>query len=449
MNELQPGFQLLMAFVLGAVIGLEREVNEKRSVKNSKTNRAILGLRTFSLAAGLGAVSGLLYPQFLPVSIFLFFSFIVIAASFYIFDSIYHKDIGITTEISLIYSFVIGFILTTSILPISLIVALTIIIILLLSRKENIQNVVEDINKKEINAFVAFAILAAVILPFLPDHTYSLSDFPNAKDVVKEFGGNFKTLLNIELFNPFKLWFIIVLVSGVDLVGYVLERTVGHRKGWVFASLVGGFISSTATTITLAKRSTETKNHNVLLAGTFFANAVSFIPVLFLVATINPSFLPKLIPTLLLTFLTTLLIGLFYYFKSHQNSQKLKDNARNNKANDKIFDLYSAVKFAGLFLIVTMLSKIGLEFFGNSGFIATSTIGALIGLDAVVINIASLAGGKVDVSLAILTFIIVNAVNFGAKVVYSFIQGDKKFAAKLALSLAIPILASFAGLIFI
>jgi len=448
MNELNSGLQLVIALILGAVIGLEREINEKRDIKNSQVDRSLLGLRTFSLTAGLGALSGLLFPNFLPISLFVGLSFLGIAIAFYIFDSLYHKDLGITTEISLIYSFIIGFILTTNILPISLIIALTVIVILLLSRKEKIQNVVEDINKKEVNAFVSFAILATVILPFLPDHSYAISDIPQLKSLIQGMDGNFRKLLDIELFNPFKLWFIIVLVSGIDLAGYVLERTIGQRKGWLLASLVGGFISSTATTVSIAKQSRKVKNHTLLLASAVLANAVSFIPVLFLIATINASFLARILPVLGILFATTTAVGLFHYFRTLREHKKTKD--RNNGGKDeKIFDVMAAVKFAGLFLAVTIASKIGLEFFGNSGFVLTSAIGAFIGIDAVVINTAQLAGQQVDFSLAVLTFIVINAVNFGAKIIYSFIQGDKVFALKLAVSLLIPVVISFIGLLFV
>ncbi len=48
--------RLLLAFVISAAIGLEREINEKTGEFEKKPS-AVLGLRTFSLVGILGADS--------------------------------------------------------------------------------------------------------------------------------------------------------------------------------------------------------------------------------------------------------------------------------------------------------------------------------------------------------------------------------------------------------
>lgn len=96
--------------------------------------------------------------------------------------------------------------------------------------------------------------------------------------------------------------------------------------------------------------------------------------------------------------------------------------------------MVTALKFVGLFLTVNIASKIALEFFGNAGFLATSAIGALPGIDAVIINIAQLAGGRVDYDFAVWVLILVNGINLLAKSAYSFLQGDKNFSHKFLIS---------------
>ena len=72
----------------------------------------------------------------------------------------------------------------------------------------------------------------------------------------------------------------------------------------------------------------------------------------------------------------------------------------------------------------------------------------MVGLDAVMINTAQIAGNAIDFKLAILAFILANFVNLAAKVIYSFLQGKKEFAVKFSISMGVIILASLTGLFF-
>lgn len=422
--------RLILSFILGAVIGLEREINEKKDLPHdlSKKPVALLGLRSFSMIAGLGTFTGILFSLnplllFLPA---LVFGSLVVA--FYILDSKNTQDFGITTELAILYAYLIGFLLTIPQIPIQLLLAVTIVLVLLMSRKEKIKDVVEDIRRSELNAFIGYAILAFVILPFLPNITYSISDIPNAENFFSNIGWNIEKFSQLELFNPFKIWLIVVLITGVDVAGYILERTIGKQKGWLVTSIAGGFVSSTATTVSLAKQSIK-GNRNLLLSAALFANLVSFIPVIFLLGAFNPLLLVRsflVISTIIMSFA---IAGGYFLYKSGNESKKSVD-ANKTSSRHEIFNLLTALKFVGLFLTVNITSKIALEYFGNTGFLLTSAIGALPGIDAVIINIAQLAGGRVDYNLAVWALILVNCVNLLAKSAYSFLQGEKRFAFK-------------------
>jgi uncharacterized membrane protein (DUF4010 family) len=144
-------------------------------------------------------------------------------------------------------------------------------------------------------------------------------------------------------------------------------------------------------------------------------------------------------------------LGLLIYFlfmdKKGDNSADQKEVHK--KENEKIIDIGAALKFASLFLIISIFSKITLELFGNNGFFIATGIGALIGLDAVMINTASLAGGQIDYRVAGFAFILANAVNLFGKAFYSFAMGKKEFAVKFLISMVIIVVASLFGLFFI
>ena len=98
-------------------------------------------------------------------------------------------------------------------------------------------------------------------------------------------------------------------------------------------------------------------------------------------------------------------------------------------------------------MFISILAKFALSLFGGAGLIFATGIGALIGLDAVMVNTAQLAGGKVVFELAIFAFVIANTVNLIAKSIYSLILGSKNFSQKFSLSMFVIVGASIIGLI--
>lgn len=432
---------LFLAFVVGAVIGLEREINEKKSTSSTKKS-AVLGIRSFSLITVLGAVVGLLYTEFIALALVITAAFFILLLVFYYFDNLHTKDYGLTTELAGIWSFVLGALLALRIFPIQIIFAMTVLIALLLSQKDKIKNVVEDIQKRELNAFIGFAIIAVVVLPFLPNTSYALSDIPGFGEFLKNVGFTIGNIADVELLNPFKIWLIVALVTGVDLIGYVLEKLIGGKKGWLLTSMVGGFVSSTATTQSLAQESKNQSNSRHLVAAAVVANAVSFVQIAFLIGTLNAVFLINLLPVLIMMILAGAGIVLFLLLKKEKQKKVTKER---KTVHQSIFDLAAALKFALLFLLISVVSKIALALFGDTAFLLATGIGAFIGLDAVMINTAQLVNGQVSMSLGVGAFLLANGVNLAAKSVYSYLQGSKSFALLFFMSMVVIVIAGFVG----
>ncbi len=442
MDLLDIPFKVAISFALGAVIGLEREINEQKDLfGDNKGKHAVLGLRTFSLIGGLGALTGYLFYSQPIFAGLLSFAVFTLLAIFYVFDSYFTKDIGVTTEVSFLYTYVLGFLIATNVVPVQLVVAVTVVLVLLMSRKEDIKNFVGSIKKTEINALVSFGILAFVILPFLPNTTYALSDFKGINDFLNNIGWGNHSLVNIELLNPFKLWLIVVLITGVDLLGYVLEKTVGKNRGWLLAALVGGFVSSTATTISIAQESKTSKNINPLLAGAILATMVSFLPVVLLLVSLNIGLFIAFFPILTTISITSLVIGIFFFKNSTSKNKQNIDTEKIDESH-QIFSLVSALRFMGIYLVINLSSKIAIEFFGSSGFLLTSALGALTGIDAVVINTAQLTGTKIDLSLGVWALVMANGINLFAKSFYSFLQGSREFGVKYLISVVLIVTIS-------
>lgn len=127
---------------------------------------------------------------------------------------------------------------------------------------------------------------------------------------------------------------------------------------------------------------------------------------------------------------------------------KEKEEALENKPV-KIFSLKPALTFAGILILVKIVTKICLILFGQSGFIISSVIASFAGIDAIMVNLADMAGHTITFQFAFLTFILVNATNLLSKTIYSYIQGNKKFAFKFMLSAICIIAISSIWLFFV
>lgn len=437
-------YKLILALLLGAFIGLERQIHEKGEQKVGQ--RSFLGLRTFALITPLGAIAGLVYAHnpllFLVISI----AFVLLTLGYYAFDSFFSKDIGITTEIALLYNFIIGVLITTNILPLQVLIGLTVVLGLILSRKEIIKQYVSGIGQEQMASLISYLVIALVILPLLPNVSYKLSDIPQLLSILSSFGIHLGSFTSIEVINPFKLWLIVALITGVDVFGYILEKTIGQKKGWLLTSFAGGFVSSTATTGSLALQSKNSGSIDHLVAAAVVSNLASFLQHMLIILPLSLLLFTKLIPAITLMIFSSLLITLFFFKKGKldENIQATKESLKKTK----LFNLFPALKFALLFLFIRLFAQIALQIFGEGGFFVSMALGAIPGMDAVLISIAELAGKTITFTNALWAFVLANAVNLFVKSFYSFINGKKEFAVKFSISTVIIILSSILGLAF-
>lgn len=438
--------KLLLSLLLGMAIGLERESYELQIDKTKRSGIGSLGIRSFALITTLGTVAALLIQNYFGLFLIISVTFCLLLIAYYILGSLEAKDNGLTTELAIFWSYLIGVLVGLNVFSVQLIVAMTVILMLILSLKQKIKLFVAGIKQFEIESFISYAIIALVILPFLPNTGYFLKDIPFLKNILSTFQINFDRFLNLEIINFFSLWKVVALVTGVEIAGYFLEKTIGQKKGWLLTSIAGGFISSTSTTQSLAQKSKHTKNTNRLVSAAIFANFSSFIQLFILIASVNLIFLSKNLIYITSISLTAVLIGIYFLKKEDKKQENLIETKKNLK-KDKIFSLMPALKFAFLFLIIKIVTKFALVIFGNNGFIISTILGAVTGLDAITINTAELAGKTINYQTGVITLILANAVNLLSKSGYAFAQGSRPFAKKFFISILIIISFSFLGLI--
>ena len=436
--------RLILPFILGAAIGFERSATDLGKSSRKRVPFHNVGVRTFSLTATLGAISGMIYGLAPGAALVLMCAILLLILLYYVLHGISSKDAGITTELALIYTFATGVVLSIGILPPTPVIASTVVVTLLLSKKREIETFILGLAPREVSAFISYALIALVVLPFLPNRYFTLGDFPVITNLFGTYGLNGSSYVGLELINPYRLWFIVALVTGVDFIGHFIERFTGSGRGRLFAGFLGGFVSSTATTQSLAVESKQVTQPNSLIAAAILANMASFIQLFLLLAGTNSIFTVRATPLILLLIISSGVLAVFFA-RGGAPKKPLRPTKVIHKTSE-IISLVPALQFAMLFVFVRLCSKLSLIIFGQAGFLATSALAALTGIDAVVINTAEMVGKSIDVRLGVMTIILVNAVNLTAKSVYSFLQGSRPFAIGFAKSMGFVILISLLSL---
>ncbi len=252
--------KFLISFAIGALIGTERER------KQSKI-KEFAGIRTFMLIAVFGTSSAFLstfYPNFIIIA---FLGLSAMVGLSYITSMKEDGDIGITTEVVALLTFILGA-LCFSDEGLQIVPILAIIITTLLAVKPYLHTFARRISQKEIINTLKFLIVAFVILPLLPNQTMG----------------------PLDVFNPYQIWLMVVFISGISFAGYILMKFIGPEKGISATGVIGGLVSSTAVTTAMAAR---VKESDFVIRAAVFATVVAssmmFLRVLFEVSVINPT----------------------------------------------------------------------------------------------------------------------------------------------------------------
>ncbi len=362
---------LLISLAIGTLIGLERE-----SLRIHQKTRTIAGLRTFIFISLWGFLTSVIAKE-ITIN-FLFVSFAAFVATLLVGYYVYSKTVpnaGLTTEIAATLTFLLASL--TLFVDVRFVLALGILIALALSFKSTFVRWLKIIPRQAVLATVQFAVLSAVILPFLPN----------------EYIGPW------QFFNPYITWWVIVLISGISFIGYILHLFLGSRGSVLITSGLGGMISSTAVTSSLATLSRTTKLPvNLFLAGLILTSAISFLRVLLETSIISQSvFVTLLIPTLAMAIVSSIFL-FFLKSKNGHVSEAMKF------ANP--FQLRSALSFGLFFVLIAFLVKVSNVFLGAQGLYITSIFAGLADIDAISISLSQLASTSAITSTQAMTGII-------------------------------------------
>lgn len=414
MDNVELFERLGLAIAIGAAVGVERHWRERDEPEGART----AGIRTFTMFGMAGGVAGLIersigvasdYPG-IALTGFLI-AIATVMAIFEIREAIAEKSFSVTSVIAAILTFGLGALAVLG--DMALASAGGAALIGILVSREFLHQAIRRLQWVELRSAVILLAMTFVLLPIIPEAPLG------------PFGG----------VSPKSIVLLVIMLASISFVGYVAVRLFGARRGDVLAGAVGGLVSSTATTVSFARRSRTEDAALTLAAGAISAGAVSLLRTALLVATLAGTLLPVLLAPLL----TAASLLVVYALSLAQRQQA----AGTQGVPGNPFELAAVAKMALLLAAVAFLARAATQQFGSGGLIVASALSALADVDAATVTVAGLLP-SLDVNLAAQAIGVAVVCNMVAKAVYAGIFGSLRFLLHLT---AATVLSVGAGLI--
>jgi uncharacterized membrane protein (DUF4010 family) len=341
--------QFLASLAIGLLIGLERE--------RRPSSKA--GLRTFALVALMGTLAAMLSSKigspWLLVTGFCVVGVMIIAA--YFTSPTEENDPGTTTVAALLLCYALGALIWYG--QTTLAVMLAIITTTLLYFKPELSGITKRLTRRDLVSILQFLVLTFVILPILPNQNYGPYD----------------------TFNPHQIWMMVVLISGLSLAGYVALHWTSQRYGAPLLGLLGGLVSSTATTLVYARHGKISEvMARVSAVVILLSSQVVLMRLAVLSAVVSPNLLAKLLPVMGLGLLFGLIVTLFDWRKLHTSSNLPMPKTSNPT------EILTALSFGLLYAVVLFFSAWISDIAGSGGLYVVALISGLTDVDAITLS---------------------------------------------------------------
>jgi uncharacterized membrane protein (DUF4010 family) len=405
---------LIIALGLGLLTGLQRE-----TVKSS-----IAGIRTFTLIALMGYLTGLLAtwwnsPWIIAAGL-LSLTFLLLIAN-YIQGKQNSFDVGQTTEVAVLVIFLLTAYLSQGHQAFVIVVGGLVAVLLYL--KKPLSAFASKLGEKDLRAIFQFVAISLIVLPVLPNETFG----------------------PYRVWNPREIWLMVVLIVGLGLAGYFAHKWMGKTRGTLAAGLLGGLISSTATTISYARRCKETPG--LALVAVFviaMASAVAFIRVIVEIGIVSSASAMQIVPPLLIP--AAILFGMGWWLFRHIRSDESPEVPEpSNPA-----ELGSAFTFAALYALVLLAVAFAKDYFGQTGLYAVSFLSGLTDMDAITLSISnSVNQGRMEAGGAWKYIMVAGLANLIFKGGLAAFIGGKVLAKKVAVVFGVALIGGVFALLLL
>jgi len=401
-----PWINFAIAIGVGLMIGLERE----RS-KGVGSTRRPAGIRTFTLAALMGAVA--YHLGGIPLLMIATAGVMGLTALSYAGRR--DDDPGLTTEIGLIATPLLG---GLAMLDTGLAAGLGAAIAVIFAVKEALHGfVMRVLTGAEVTDGLIFAVATLVIWPQLPD----------------------RYLGPLEALNPHSIWFLVILVMALGGCGHLATRALGARFGLPVAGLASGFVSSTATIGSMAGQAAKNPaSITAAVAGAIFSTVATFVQLGLLLVMVSRATLVLMAPALGAGALTATLYGLVFALRA------VKPEGGADSAPGRAFSVGTALGLAAMMAVMLVISAALRNWLGEAGVAVGAVVAGFVDTHAAAISVASLvAAAKMTPQEAVLPILAAMTSNAAAKITMAIGAGSRGFALRVTPGLIVPVAAAW------
>ncbi len=422
--------QLAISLLLGLLVGLQRE----------RTEADLAGFRTFPLLTIFGTLCAVFgrelgNPWMVPAGFLGVIAVIIVgnlprikAAS---------GDTGVTTEVAMFVMYVVGALVVVG--PWSVAVAVAGGAAILLHLKPQMHGFAARLRDEDFRAVLQFVLITFIILPVLPNVNYDPLEvaqpllrpwFPNA-----QFG-------QFDVLNPYQIWLMVVLVVGISFGGYVSYKVFGQRAGTALAGILGGTISSTATTVSYARRSKTAPAVSGLAAVVvMIASSVTYVRVMLEMSIAGPSFVRMAVqPVLVLLGVTAALSAIVWFiYRTEEAEMPVQGNPA---------ELKPAILFALVYAVVLYAVAVGRAFLEDTGLYAIAFLSGMTDMDAITLSTCRLVeSGRLQPEVGWRLIVVGSLSNLVFKAGIVALTGDRRMFRLIAVLFGICLAAGVAVLL--
>ncbi|MFZ5653727.1 MAG: MgtC/SapB family protein [Pseudomonadota bacterium] len=405
--SLQMALQLAMALAIGLLVGTERGW-KGRSLGEG---RRLAGLRTFGLTGLLGGLMGLLALRLGPLPIGLAFIGLTL-----LLGAAYQRatppqpdaDISITTLVALLLTFALGALATQG--ETALAAAAAVIATLLLGMKATLHGWLARIEADELNALLRLLLISVVVLPFLPD---------------RGFGP-------WQAFNPYQLWWMVVLICAISFSGYFAVKVLGARRGLALTALFSGLASSTALTLHFARLARREPASGPLLSGGILFSCATMLPRMLAVVLLFHAQLAKALLVPFAAMAVTLLLPALLWWRRGARGPA-PDIARLSNP----VELRFALGFGALLSLVVIVCAGVREWLGERALVGVAVLSGIADVDAITLSLTRLSRDGVTLAIARDGIVLAAASNNLAKGTMAVLVGGSAAGWRAAVPLAL------------
>jgi uncharacterized membrane protein (DUF4010 family) len=410
---------LVIAIVLAAIIGIERESKYQKGHSNN-----FGGARTFALIGITGFISQLLANISIAYPIVFASGLFVLIVASYFATTKDNAGFGVTSEIAAVIVFLNGILVALG--EITLATTIAIAVAALLHFKRDIHDWAKDLDNTEILATFQFILIAFVVLPILPNVNIGPLDF----------------------LNPYVAWLMVVLISGLSFLSYIAIKVFGTKKGIGLTGFLAGFISSTALALSFSEESKKNKKIvNPYAIAVVIASSAMFFRVLIAVSVINNELVNHILVPMVVMGTTGILSALYLWSKKEKVPAKLEEKLSDVECP---LTLIPALKFAVFFVFVSFLAKIATSYLGSQGLYFASFLSGIMDVDAITISVSELSrNSDITNKVATIAITIAAMTNTVVKGGFFLMFGNRKVALKIAAIFGLMLVTGTLSLLFV